>query len=82
MGRPSYDEETRASYFHGPAAALFDDPVVGATLRRIRDEDPDLLEAVAEVDRSLLRDSAALTPWQRLLRATAQWNAIMRLRGD
>ncbi len=49
--------------------ALFDDPVVGATLRRLATEDPDLIAAVADVERSQVRDFLDKSPWQRVEQA-------------
>jgi hypothetical protein len=69
MGRPSYDDQTLAAYFHGPEPAIFDDPVVGPTLRRLAAEDPDIIAAVADVDRSQIRDNLKLSPWERLQHA-------------
>jgi len=69
MGRPSYDDETLAAYFHGLGPALFDDPVVGPTLRRLAAEDPDIIAAVADVDRSQIRDTLKLSPRERLRNA-------------
>jgi hypothetical protein len=80
MGRPSYDEETLAAYFHPPQAAIFDDPVAGPTLRRLAAEDPDILAAVADVDRSQIRDCMKRSPEERLRFAVANWNGIARFR--
>ena len=80
MGRPSYDDATLAAYFHGPADALFDDPVVGALLRRLAVQDPDILGAVADVDRSQIRDAMQQTPWERLRFVARSWNGLARLR--
>jgi hypothetical protein len=80
MGAPSYDEATLAAYFHGPADELFDDPVVGALLRRLAVQDPDIIHAVADVDRSQIRDAMDQTPWERLLFVARSWNGLARLR--
>jgi hypothetical protein len=80
MGKPSYDDETLAAYFHPPQPSLFDDPVVGPTLRRLAVEDPDLLAAVADVDRSQIRDCLARSPAQRLRCAEENWNGLAGLR--
>jgi hypothetical protein len=80
MGRPSYDEATLAAYFHGPADDLFDDPVVGALLRRLTLDDRDLLDAIADVDRSQIRDAMTQTPWERLQFVARSWNGLARLR--
>jgi hypothetical protein len=80
MGRPSYDEETLSAFFHAAADELFDDPLVGPVLRRLRAEDPDLLAAVADVDRSQIRDAMKQTPWERLELAVRRWNGLARFR--
>lgn len=69
MGRPSYDEDTLAAYFYLASDDLFDDAVVGPVLRRLAAEDPDIMAAVADVDRSQIRDCMQLAPWERLCRA-------------
>jgi hypothetical protein len=80
MGRPSYDDATLAAYFHGPADDLFDDPVVGGLLRRIALDDRDIIDAVADVDRSQIRDAMEQTPWERLRFVARSWNGLARLR--
>lgn len=80
MGRPSYDEETLAAYFHPTLPEIFDDPVAGPELRRLAAEDPEIIGAVADVDRSQIRDCMQLTPWERLCRAVGSWNGIARFR--
>src|SRR5205814_460140 len=77
---PSYDEATLAAYFHPPAAELFRDPIVGAELRRLAVEDPDIIAAVAEVDRSQIRDCLHGTPGERLRAAENDWNDLAKLR--
>jgi len=81
MVRPSYDEATLAEYFRGIDAALFDHPVAGPVIRVLAVTDPDVLSAVADVDRSQIRDAAHRTPLERLHVAAARWNALARLRG-
>ena len=66
MGAPSYDPETLAAYFQPVHPELFVDPRVGSLLSKLRDEDPDLILAVADVDRSQIRDALARTPEERL----------------
>ena len=80
MGRPSYDEETLAAYFHPPKPAIFEDPVAGPALRRLAAEDPDILAAVADVDRSQIRDCMKRSTEERLMFAVANWNGIARFR--
>jgi hypothetical protein len=66
MGKPSYDDETLAAYFYPLHDALYDDPIVGPTLRRLAVEDPDIIAAVADVDRSQVRDFLKKSPWERV----------------
>ena len=80
MSKPSYDEATLAGYFQPVHPTLYDDPVIGPVLRKLEADDPDLVAAVADVDRSQVRDALALTPEERLVRAVARWNGLMRLR--
>lgn len=65
---PSYDEETLARYFHPVAPALFDDPVIGPILRHLQVNDPDVFDAIADVDRSQIRANLELAPEERLRR--------------
>lgn len=80
MGRPSYDDETLAAYFYPMHPSLFDDPVAGPELRRLAVEDPDILAAVADVDRTLIRDAMEAPPWERFLAAVSNWNGLARFR--
>jgi hypothetical protein len=82
LGTPSYDEATLAAYFHAALPAIFDDAVAGPEPRRLAIEAPDILAAVADVDRSQIRDSLERCPFDRLrLRmASARWNGLARLR--
>lgn len=66
MGRPSYDDATLAEYFQPVHPRLYEDPIVGPILRALEKDDPDLVAAVADVDRSLVRDALAKTPEERL----------------
>ena len=61
MPQPSYDDETLKAYFHPFSDALYDDPIVGPVLRRLAVEDPDIIAAVADVDRSQIRDAMRQT---------------------
>ena len=67
--KPSYDDETLAAYFQPLSRALWDDPIVGPVLRDLERTAPVLLEAVADVDRTQIRDALASTPFERLRRA-------------
>jgi hypothetical protein len=80
MGRPTYDDETLAGYFQPVHEALFDDPEVGPLLRRLRVEDPDIILAVADVDRSQIRDCIDRSAARRVLCAVTNWNGIARYR--
>ena len=80
--QPSYDDETLKAYFHPFSDALYDDPIVGPVLRRLAVEDPDIIAAVADVDRSQIRDAMRQTPWERLQFNLRSWNGLMRLRGE
>lgn len=68
MGAPSVDPETLAAYFHPILPTTWQDPVVGPVLERLLQDDPDVIHAVAEVDRSLIFDSLAATPEERVAR--------------
>ena len=80
MGKPSYDDETLGAYYQPPSPELFDDPVCGAALRRLAVEDPDILAAVADEDRSLIRRCLAATPGERLRGMCENWRGLARLR--
>jgi len=80
MGRPTYDAETLAAYFHPVQVALYNDPAIGPILRRLAADDPEILAAVADVDRSQIRDCMERSPAERLRSAVANWNGIARFR--
>lgn len=61
MSAPSVDAETLAAYFHPILPETWDDPVVGPVLRRLAEEAPLVIAAVADVDRSLIFDALAMT---------------------
>lgn len=69
MSAPSYDPETLAAYFQPIQRETLEDPVLGSVLRRLAEETPDLISAVADVDRSQIADMLALPPEVRLSRA-------------
>jgi hypothetical protein len=77
--RPSYDADTLAGVFQ-PAREALEDPVAGPALRRLAIEAPDVLAAVAEVDRSLIRDALRLSPFERLRRAEAHARGLSSFR--
>ncbi|MBK6514617.1 MAG: hypothetical protein IPM79_32995 [Polyangiaceae bacterium] len=81
MGRPTYDDETLAGYFCPLQPSLFEARDVGSLLQEINAATPEIVNAVADVDRSQIRDFAAHAPWDRLRVATARFNALARFRG-
>jgi hypothetical protein len=81
MGRPSDDYETLAAYFYPLDPSLFEDPVCGAELRRLAVEDPDIIAAVADIDRTQIRDFLAKSPWERLDDALGLFELMAELRG-
>jgi hypothetical protein len=82
MGSPSYDDDTLAAFFQPILDALFQHPVAGPALRRLAVEDPDLIAAVADVDRSQIRDCLERTPEERLAWAVATWNGLAEFRRE
>ncbi|MBK7583424.1 MAG: hypothetical protein IPI67_24940 [Myxococcales bacterium] len=66
MGAPSYDETTLAGYFQPVHAETYADRRIGPLLRRLRDEQSDLVLAVKDIDRSQIRDALERTPEERL----------------
>ena len=69
MGAPTYDDQTLAAYFQPVHAETWEDPIVGPVLRRLAQDAPEVIEAVADVDRSLIYDALTRTPAARLARA-------------
>ena len=78
--KPSYDDETLAAYFQPLRPVLWEDPIVGPVLRRLAVEDPDLVTAVADVDRSQIRDNLRRTPAERLQTSFAMAEALSGFR--
>jgi hypothetical protein len=78
MAAPTYDAETLAAYFHPIRPETWVDPIVGPVLRRLAAEAPEVIEAVGEVDRSLIEDALARTPDARLARARSMAAFIER----
>jgi hypothetical protein len=66
VGKPSYDDATLAAYFQPLSPATYEDPIAGPLLRELEAQDPDLVLAVADVDRSQIRDALARSPSERL----------------
>jgi hypothetical protein len=60
------DATALAAVFHGILPSTFDDPILGPVLQRLRAEDPDVFEAVGDVDRSLIWEALKRTPEERL----------------
>jgi hypothetical protein len=81
VGAPSYDAETLATYFMPPGRAIYADPIAGPVLRRLERDDPDILLAVADVDRSQIRQTLARDPEERLracFRSAATFEELRR----
>lgn len=78
--KPSYDDETLAAYFQPLHSETWDDPLIGPILRHLATDDPDLIAAVADVDRSQIRDCMHRTPEQRLRAALAMAGTLMEFR--
>ncbi len=68
---PTYDADTLQAYFQPVSDTTMADPIVGPILRQLAQDDPDIIAAVADVDRSQVRDLLAITPAQRLRQACA-----------
>ncbi len=79
--RPSYDEATLRAYFHPLSPSLWQDPVLGPLLQELELCDPLLLEAVADVDRSQVREALGWSPLRRLQTSWGMAGAIEELRG-
>lgn len=69
--KPSYDDATLSAYFQPLSPELWDDPVIGPILRELERTDPVLIDAVADVDRSQVRDALRKGPGQRLGEASS-----------
>jgi hypothetical protein len=74
------DEATLAQIFRPMSPDLFDDPICGAALRRLAAEDPDVIAAVAEVDRTLFWSPDDRPPMERLCEAVDQIEWLLGLR--
>jgi hypothetical protein len=81
MGAPTYDESTLAAYFQPVHGETWEDPIVGPVLRRLLLDAPEVIEAVADVDRSLIYDALTSTPSVRLARALDMAAFVERTRG-
>jgi hypothetical protein len=80
MSGPTYDAKTLAAYFRPLHPDTWEDPIVGPVLRRLRRDAPEVIEAVADVDRSLVDDALTKTPDARMARALAMASFIERTR--
>jgi hypothetical protein len=74
------DDATLAYVFQPMSPELFDDPVCGAELRRLAVADPDIIAAVADVDRTLFDAADQRSPIDRLCAAMAQTESLMAFR--
>lgn len=80
MGGPSYEPAVLDAYFRALDPSAWDDPIVGPVLRRLAVEAPDVIAAVADVDRSLIEDALARSPEERFRRTLAAAASIERTR--
>ncbi len=69
--KPSYDDDVLNAYFQPLSPELWDDPIIGPVLRELERSDRMLIDAVADVDRSQVRDALKKLPDQRLGEASA-----------
>ena len=72
----SNERDDLSNWFQPVSETLMADPVAGPVLRKLAQDDPDLIAAVANVDRSQVRDMLALTPEQRLVHASRMARAL------
>jgi hypothetical protein len=72
------DQRTLSWLFQPMSAELYDDPVCGGVLRGLAREAPDVIAAVGDVDRTLIRDDLRRTPAERLRSAEASFNALAK----
>lgn len=78
--KPSYDDETLSAYFQPLSPETWSDPIVGPVLRSLADLDPDIIAAVQDIDRSLIRECLRRAPLERLRVAAAHQRALARFR--
>lgn len=71
-GCSKHDEDTLAGYFQPVHPDTYADARLGPLLARLREEQPDLTLAVADVDRSQVRDALDRTPEERLRASFAE----------
>ena len=80
MSGPTDNPQTLATYFRPLHPSTWKDPIVGPVLRRLRRDAPEVIEAVADVDRSLVDDALTKTPDARMATALAMASFIERTR--
>ncbi|HTM44145.1 MAG TPA: hypothetical protein VL137_04275 [Polyangiaceae bacterium] len=80
MSAPSYDVQTLAGFFGPLDPQLYSDPIVGPTLRHLSETDPDIIAAVSDVDRSLIRSCLKRAPLERLAVATGLSQSYTRFK--
>jgi hypothetical protein len=66
MTAPSVDAETLAAYFHPLRPETWNDPMLGPILRHLAETAPEVIAAVADVDRSLIFDALTMSIEQRM----------------
>ncbi|WP_437304278.1 hypothetical protein [Sorangium sp. So ce388] len=80
--KPGHPTTATEASFQPLRPALWEDPELGPVLRRLAVEDPDLIEAVVDVDRSLIRLALAQTPLDRLRSSSNMMRTLMRFRRE
>jgi hypothetical protein len=66
MSGSTYDRDTLAAYFRPLSVEFLSDPAMANLVRQFETMDPDVIAAIADVDRSLIRQALAQTPTERL----------------
>ncbi|KYF76081.1 hypothetical protein BE17_51105 [Sorangium cellulosum] len=80
--KPSHPSTATAACSQPLQPGLWEDPDIGPVLRRLAVQDPDLIEAVADVDRSLIRLALAQAPLDRLRSSSNMMRTLMRFRRE
>jgi hypothetical protein len=80
--KPSHADAATTACSWPLQSALWEDPDLGPVLRRLTVQDPDLIEAVADVDRSLIRLALSQSPLDRLRSASNMMRTLMRFRRE
>lgn len=81
MSAPSVDAETLAAYFHPLVPETWNDPVIGPILRQLAETSPEVIHAVADVDRSLIMDALSMTLEQRFAQSLHRAAFVEAMRG-